>query len=84
MDTYMIQEYLHNYMKIIYLRQSFGQNSIFFNNAQNELKFDSKHCFCDLNIKMAPFQILTMRLLWKLEKMAAKIGLRRRIFRPQF
>ena len=42
-------------LDVMPLRQSFGQNSIFFNNAQNELKFDSKHCFCDLNIKMAPF-----------------------------
>ena len=65
------------------LRQSFGQNSIFFNNAQNELTFDSKHCFCDLNIKMTHYHILTMRLLWKLKKIAAKMVSRGKIIWPQ-
>ena len=66
------------------LRQCFGEKSIFFNNATNELLFGRKHCFYDLNIKMVHFCTFIMRLLWKLGKIAAILDSRRRKKRSQF
>ena len=66
------------------LRQCLGDNSIFFNNRTNELLFGRKHCWCDVNTKMAHFHTINKRLLWKPGKIAEILDSRRKSKRSQF